>query len=167
MDEQRYIIETIISVDAGEDDLLERASSLHYLADFSTAEVLVSEAKRRGLRLLPASKFVSIPGKGVKAIIDEIEVRVGSPRFLVEERIAVPVSFAETIQAHSRAGKTVVVVLSGRSLSGAIVLSLVLEQRAVTANIPPRERRTLSGTLPKILVAASLVVMLVLIFLAW
>ena len=128
MDEQCYTIEAIIPVDANENDILERAASLQYLADFGTAEVLVGEAKKRGLRLLPAAKFERIPGKGAKAVIDGMEVRVGSPKFLVEERIAVPISFAEVIQAHSRAGKTVIVVLSGRSLSGAIVLSLSAEQ---------------------------------------
>ena len=149
MDEQRYTIEAIIPVDAGENDLLERAASLHYLADFSTAEVLVAEAKKRGLRLLPAAKFESIPGKGAKAIIDGMDVRVGSPKFLVEERIAVATSFAEAIQTHTREGKTVIVVLSGRSLSGAIVLSRSPDQMPMKADTLVQKQSVLRGIFAK------------------
>lgn len=141
MDEQRYTIEAIIPVDAVEDEILERAASLHCLADFGTAETLVKEAKKRGLRLLPAAKFESIPGKGAKAHIDGMEVRVGSPRLLVEERIAVQVSFAETIRMHAREGKTVIVVLSGRSLSGAIALSPFIGPIAVNAGAPAQKQK--------------------------
>ena len=113
----------ILSVDGSEDEVLKRAASVNYLADFAVAEALIVEAKRRGLSPLPASKFESIPGKGAKALIDGMEVQVGSPKLLVEERIAVPVSFADKITAHAKEGKVVVAVISGRSLTGAIVLS--------------------------------------------
>ena len=119
------VISEIIPVEASETDILERAASVNYLTDFSVTRALVKEAKARGLQPLPSTKFESIPGKGAKATIYGMEVRVGSPKFLVEERIAVPVSFADKITLLAREGKIVLVVLSGRSLSGAIILSEV------------------------------------------
>lgn len=144
MDERHYHIETIIPVDASESEILARAASLNYLADFSVAETLVNEAKKRGLAALPATKFESLPGKGAKATINGMEVRVGSPRLLVESQIAVPVSFAERIKTDTREGKTVIVVLSGRSLSGAIILSLITRVEP-TAEEPATFRRTTSS----------------------
>lgn len=113
----------LIPVEGNENDIIARAASLGYLADFSVAELLVKEAKERGLQLLPASKFETIPGQGVAALIDGMAVKVGSPKLLVTERVAVPISFADKITAYAREGKPVMVVLSGRSLSGALVFS--------------------------------------------
>ena len=121
--ESEYVIAAVIPVDASESDLLQRAASLYYFADFSAAEALVREAKRRDLPPLPADKLETTPGKGARAIIYGMHVRIGNIHLLVEERIAVPVSFAEKITALAREGKIIIVVLSGRSLSGAIVLT--------------------------------------------
>ena len=122
-DDASYEVLSVIPIESTEEEVLQRAASVNYLGDFSIAQALVGEAKSRGIAPLPASKFESIPGKGAKALIAGMEVRVGSPKFLIEERIAVPVSFAERIGAFARDGKTVITVLSGRSLSGAIILA--------------------------------------------
>lgn len=124
-----YEVLSVIPVESTEEETLQRAASVNYLGDFSVAEALVREAKTRGILPFPASKFESIPGKGAKALIAGMEVRVGSPKFLIEERIAVPISFAEKISALARDGKTVITVLSGRSLSGAIILDKTERQK--------------------------------------
>ncbi len=133
--EQRHKIRAVIPVEATEGEILQRAASVNYLADFSIAEALVFEAKRRGLKSLPAEKFESVPGKEAKALINGMEVRVGSPRLLVEERIAVPVSFAEEITTRAHKGELIIVVLSGRSLSGAIAFSSMEESEMTVSNI--------------------------------
>lgn len=146
----KYEVVSIILVEGTEDEVLERAASVNYLGDFSGGEALVSEAKQKGLKPLLARKFENIPGRGAKALIDGIEVRVGSPKFLIDERISVPVSFGEKITALAREAKIVIVVLSGRSLSGAIILSempredpVISESRHKVA--PLRSRRWLIG----------------------
>lgn len=123
MREQAYEVSSIIAVEGTEDEVLERAASVSYLADFSVASALVGAAKRRGLRPLSADKFENLPGLGAKARILGMEVKVGSPRLLVEEKIAMPVSFADKITELVREKRVVMVVLSGRSLSGVIVFS--------------------------------------------
>ncbi len=123
MPEQEYKVSDIIAVEGTKEEVLQRAASVNYLADFSVAKTLIDEAKAKQLPPLPTDKFEIMPGKGARAIIDGMEVRVGSPKLLVEERIPVPISFAEKITSLSREGKTVMIVLSGRSLSGAIILS--------------------------------------------
>ena len=96
-----------------------------------------------------------------------MEVRVGSPKFLVEERIAVPVSFAEVIQAHSREGKTVIVVLSGRSRSGALILTSSIKQEPARV-LPPQTKKPAFGSVfTRSLLIACIVVVAVLVSLAW
>ena len=143
---ETYAVTGIISVEGTEDDILQRAASVNYLADFSIAGALIEEAKKKGLKPLPAEKFELMPGKGAKALIGGMEIRVGSPKLLVEERLPVPVSFVEKIKALSREGKTVIVVLSGRSLSGAVVLSSEPQSSETKASDEEKETRPLSRT---------------------
>ena len=120
---EAYTVTEVICVEGSEEDILQRAASVNYLADFSVPACLVAAAKAKGLKPLPAEKFELLPGKGARARIGGMEVRVGSPKLLVEEKILVPVSFVERIKELTREGKMVMVVLSGRSLSGAVILS--------------------------------------------
>ena len=132
MREQAYEVSSIITVEGTEDEVLERAASVSYLADFSVTPALVGAAKGRGLKPLSADKFENLPRRGAKALILGMEVKVGSPRLLVEEKIALPVSFADNITKLVRDKRAVMVVLSGRSLSGVIVFSEV-EKEALVA----------------------------------
>ncbi len=138
-DKMQKIIE-ILPVEGTENDILQRAASVNYLADFAIAEALVQEAKARGLAPLPAEKFEVMPGKGAKALIGGMEIRVGSPKLLVEERIAVPVSFADKLKEHVKEGNIALVVLAGRSFSGAIVLGEISQPQPFTeAIVPPAQ----------------------------
>ena len=140
---ESYVVSSIIPVDATEEQLLERAASVNYLTDFTVAATLVAAAKARGLKPLPTEKFEIMPGTGARALVGGMELKVGSPRLLIDAKIPVPVSFAEKIRMLSKEGKIVVVVLSGRSLSGALVLSEVLMSEQFSEPIQKQETRTL------------------------
>lgn len=150
MQEKRYRVEKVILAEGTEAEVLTRAASVVYLADFTVSAALVEEAKKRGLAPLPASKLELIPERGAKALLDGMDVRVGSPRLLIDEKVAVPVSFADAITELVREKRTVMVVLSGRSPSGAVVFS----EAKVRESASPR--KAFARFLPKTPVAWSL-----------
>lgn len=167
MREQAYEVSSIITVEGTEDEVLERAASVSYLADFNIAPALVGAAKRRGLTPLSSDKFENLPGLGAKARILGMEVKVGSPRLLIEENIALPVSFADKITELVRKKRVAMVVLSGRSLSGVIVFSEV-EKEAPVARMASWKKfmpQTLVGW--SLLGAAGLCVIIIMLVLSY
>lgn len=151
MSNHAYKVESIIPVESTEEEILERAASISYLADFAAADALVGAAKKRGLKPLLVDKLEHLPDRGARARILGVEVRVGSPRILVEEKVAIPVSFAEKLAELIREKKMVMVVLSGRSLSGVVVLSETEREESVALEAP------LAKFAPRTLVAWSFV----------
>jgi Cd2+/Zn2+-exporting ATPase len=63
----------------------------------------------------------AIPGKGMEALLGEIPIFIGAPRFAAE-RAALPAEMNERIAALEAQGKTVVVVLEGEIVAGVIAL---------------------------------------------
>lgn len=167
MREQAYEVSSIIAVEGTEEEVLERAASVSYLADFSVVPALVDAAKKQRLKPLPADKFENLPGLGAKARILGMEVKVGSPRLLVEENIAMPVSLADKLTELVREKRMVMVVLSGRSLSGVIVFSEVVKEAPSAQTASWREFLPHTPVGWSLLGAAGLCVIIILLVLSY
>ena len=112
MDEQCYTIEAIIPVDANENDILERAASLQYLADFGTAEVLVGEAKKGDFACFLRPNLRAFPAREQRPLLTEWRYGWAVRSFLL--RSALPYRFRRRSDTGAfPCGKTVIVVLSG------------------------------------------------------
>jgi Cu2+-exporting ATPase len=128
-----YGVTDILPIEGTVDEVLSRAASVEYFSEHLIAQAVVDEAKRRKLPPVPASKFERIPGKGAKAIIDGMTVKVGSYQLLKEEGIALPLLVKEQATALAREGKTIIFVLSGRALSGALALADIIRPESKEA----------------------------------
>jgi Cu+-exporting ATPase len=102
-----------------EDALLSFAASVERLSEHPIAHAVVSRARERELTLSEAMEFMAIPGKGVRATVDEQRALVGTPRFIEEKGIDLrPVQAAlESLQSTS---STPVVVVSDGEIVGVI-----------------------------------------------
>jgi Cu+-exporting ATPase len=67
-----------------EEELLRLAASVERGSEHPVAAAIVAEALERGIRLAPARDFQSVPGKGVKGIVEGIQVAVGSAEWMAE-----------------------------------------------------------------------------------
>ncbi len=128
-----YGVTDIIPVEGTENEVVSRAASVEYFSEHPIAHAVVSEAKHRKLKPLPAGRFERIPGKGARAIIDGMTVKVGSYELLKDDDIAVPVSVKERAAALAKEGKTIIFVLSGRALSGALALADIIRPESKEA----------------------------------
>lgn len=88
-----------------ENELLSLAASLENLSEHPLAQSVVTEAKARKLRFLAAEDFVSITGKGARAIVDNKAVAIGN-RALMED-LSIPLEVAQKeIEPSLDAGQT-------------------------------------------------------------
>jgi len=138
-----HVVAEILPVDASEEEILERAVSILYLADFSISPAVIACAKEREIQPLPVSKFEVMPGRTANAIISGMHVMVGGPKLIAEEKIAVPVSFADRIKMLVQEGKGVIVVIAGRSVGGAIVFDEVADPMPLKPEAPLGKHPTL------------------------
>ncbi len=75
-------LQSIVTLDANENDVLQIAASLENLSEHPLASAITDEAKERGLSLLTVQEFESFTGLGVGGFIDGARVMIGSERMV-------------------------------------------------------------------------------------
>ncbi len=128
--EGRFGVTAVVPMDDGsEDDVLRLAAGLERSSEHPIARGIVEAADARGLGVAPISDFVAIPGQGASGVVDGRDVKVVSPGYLREQGI---VPDADRFDALGRTGDTVVYVLVGGALAGAIALGDIVREASHT-----------------------------------
>jgi Cu2+-exporting ATPase len=109
-----------------EERLLKLAASLEQNSEHPIAQGIVKASDG----LSEVEEFNSITGKGIEGKVDGLSVKVVSPGYLEEQGIQQP---NDKYQDLSSQGKTVVFVLVGEQLSGAIALGDTIREDSKTA----------------------------------
>jgi len=107
--------------------ILTLAASLESSSEHPIARGILESAKENGLETLQVEKFSSIPGKGIEGIIKGKKYFVVSPGYLKEAGID-PKS--ERIEEIKGQGKTVVFLLEGENLLGALALADIVRKES-------------------------------------
>ena len=105
-----------------EDEALRLAASAESASEHPSAEAIVVEAKRRDLKLAPASGFTAEPGLGISARVENREVLVGSARLMAERGIAAAV-FANKAASLARDGESPLYVAIDGKLAGLVAVA--------------------------------------------
>ena len=116
----------ILSQDSDEETLRKYAASVDASSEHPIAKAIAASSKNK----MPVENFKSIPGKGVEGRVDGKEIKVVSPGYLDEQKIDMTDKRVEPLQAQ---GKTVVFVLVGGKLKGAIALADIVRPEAKQA----------------------------------
>jgi len=133
--EGRFGVSDIIPLrDRDENELLKLAASLESQSEHPIAQGIVNAAKERELHFPTPKEFRAIPGKGAQANVDGTSVKVVSPGYLKENDLSVD---DERVQRISEQGKTVVYLLVGDQVEGAIALADIIrpESRETIAKL--------------------------------
>jgi Cu2+-exporting ATPase len=109
--------------DRGEQDLLRLAASLESQSEHPIAQGVVQSARERGIAFEPPTEFRAIPGKGAEAKVSGEAVKVVSPAYLKEHNLSAD---GERLREVASQGKTVVYVLVGDRVVGAIALADII-----------------------------------------
>jgi len=112
------------------DRVLALAAAAEGPSEHPLARAIVDRAQ--GLAYLEAREFEAIPGRGIRATMDERAVLVGSPRFLSDEGVDLT-RVKERLEAIEQEGRTVVAVAEDGSLAGLIAIADTLKEDAADA----------------------------------
>jgi P-type Cu2+ transporter len=116
--EGRFGVTDIIPLSGeSEERLLALAAGLESRSEHPIAQGIVNSARRRGITFSAPEDFRAIPGRGAEAIVDGVSLKVVSPGYLRDHNITAD---DPRISSAAAQGKTVVFVLAGDRLIGAI-----------------------------------------------
>jgi Cu2+-exporting ATPase len=120
----------IASAPSYEMDVLQYAASVNSHSEHPLAQALAHEAEKRGATIFPVADFQRIPGKGVRGKIDGTEVLVGSVSLAKDHGAAVPSDMQTRIDVLAKQGKTIIVIIRGNEMLGAIALADVIREES-------------------------------------
>ena len=107
--------------------ILSLAASLEASSEHPIARGILERSREQGIGPLPVEKFSSIPGKGIEGIIEGKKYFVVSPSYLEEARIDLK---NEKIEQIKEQGKTIVFLLEGERVLGAIALADIIRKES-------------------------------------
>ncbi len=119
------------SLDFDETRVLQLAASLERSSEHPLATAIVAGAEARGISLLPAEKFESVTGRGVKAHVDGLELLLGNQAFLEDSGVS-PAGLAAQAESMRTDGQTVMFLAVGGKLAG--LLGVADPIKATTAD---------------------------------
>lgn len=114
-----------------EEEVLTLAAALESQSEHPIAAGIVNAAGERSLAIETPRGFRAIPGKGAQASVAGEEVKVVSPGYLKENGLAVnDPQGTHAIERVAAQGKTVVYVIAGEQVVGAIGLADIIRQES-------------------------------------
>ena len=121
--EGRPFLATIVGEGLSDSAILGLAASAENGVSHPLARVLVTNAVKRGARLMRVSATSSIPGKGVEALINGRAVRLGKREWLEEEGVLISNSLLTQGDQFASRGKIIIYLATGNSAKGILVFS--------------------------------------------
>ncbi len=117
-----------------EDKLLEWAAMSEKLSEHPVAEAIVQGAFIRspGLEITDPREFEAVPGKGVKAVLEDRCVLIGSRRYLQEQGVDVE-TLLPVVERLETEGKTTVLMSVDQVIAAAIGVADTVKEHAAIA----------------------------------
>lgn len=122
------------------DDILQLAASAERSSEHPLAQAIVQYCEERGLKLKEAKEFQAVPGLGIRAVIAEKKVLVGSLRFLEQEGVDISGAQEKASKLEAEA-KTVISVAHNGKLIGLLTIADVVKEDASEAIRRMKEAR--------------------------
>ena len=135
---RRVGVTAIASV--AEDDLLQLTASLELGSEHPLAAAIVTGAEARGLKISPATDFVTAPGKGVTGLVDGRRVVVGNTALLASLGIE-PGDLPAHADALRQEGQGVMLIAIDGKSAGLIAVADPIKESAIGALRALREER--------------------------
>jgi len=110
---------TVVS-GTSESELIALAAAVEATSEHPLAKAVIGEARRRSVLQLQASNFEALAGRGARAIVDGKSIMVGGPRLLAEAKTSALAEVEKSTSAWASEGKTVLYVVAGGQLLGAL-----------------------------------------------
>lgn len=128
--EQPHVGKIYTLQDYQENDLLKWAAAAEYKQKHPVAKAIIQAAHERELSLPQIEEAEYEMGYGIKVIINDQLIRVGSVRFMEMEQIAIPEKIGKTMSDCHEFGHLLIMVAIDDQLAGAIELHATIRPEA-------------------------------------
>lgn len=122
-----------IVTDGNKQGLLSLAAAIENESEHPIARAIVKAAQEQKLTVVQATSFSALSGRGAKATVNGKTIHVGGPRLIEALNIKLPGSIEKAAAQASDEGKTVVYVIEGKTVRGAIMLADVIRDESKEA----------------------------------
>ncbi|HET9412348.1 MAG TPA: heavy metal translocating P-type ATPase [Candidatus Saccharimonadales bacterium] len=110
--------------------LLTLAAAVEAESEHPIARAIVVSAKGQRLQIPKVAHFSALSGRGATGVVDGKTVYVGGPRLIEELQATMPKTIRAASDQASADGKTVVYVIQGKTVGGAIMLADVIREES-------------------------------------
>jgi Cu2+-exporting ATPase len=115
------VVRGVVGIGVHRDEVLRVAAAVEANSEHPLARAIVDAAGRAG-KIPSAVEFRSMTGRGVGGVVDGVDVEVGGPALLRERELEEPGEIAEEVAKWRARGATVLTVLRGGRVIGALAL---------------------------------------------
>jgi Cd2+/Zn2+-exporting ATPase len=115
------------------DELLRLVACAERLSEHHLAEAILAAAAERELVLVEPTSFQGVPGMGIIACVNEVDVLVGNEMLFAQHDAPVSPVALETLNRLRREGKSAVLVGDGTGVRGVIAVADTIRPEAAAA----------------------------------
>jgi Cu2+-exporting ATPase len=116
-----HVVTDVVGADRSADDVLVIAAAVEADSEHPLAKAIVARAAEHG-SIAAASGFRALTGRGVEAVVDGVAYAVGGPSLLRERALSVPDEIARQTGEWVARGASVLHVVEGDRIVGALAL---------------------------------------------
>ena len=125
------VVDIISTIDRN--NLLAIAATIELNSEHPIAQAIVASAKNSKISINQPVNFVSLAGRGAKAIVDSNETYIGNLRLIDELQAIIPENISQAAEQASKDGKTVVYVIRDKQVIGVIMLTDIIRSESKEA----------------------------------
>jgi len=111
-------------------ELLQLAASVDSRSEHFISRAIIEKAKENDISFLEVKEFSRIPGKGVKGLVNNLEIFVGGSAMVGQFGLSLPEEYKKEIEAENKKGKTIIYVLSKDEILGVFALADLIREES-------------------------------------
>ncbi len=114
-------------------EILVLAGSAENNSEHHLAQAIVKKAKNLKIKLSEPTSFNAIPGHGIEAVVDEIEILVGNMELMKKKNVKIKEEIVKKMHELEIAGKTVVIVAANNKVAGIVAIADTIKEHSKEA----------------------------------
>lgn len=123
------VTDIITTCDISEEKLLQLVASAEKGSEHPLADAIVQKAEQKQIPFLAIDSFLALPGLGIKAKVDGVDLVVGNQKLMLENNINLA-SLEDKADSLAQEGKTPMFVMQEKSFVGVIAVADVVKQNS-------------------------------------
>ncbi|MCM3721620.1 heavy metal translocating P-type ATPase [Solibacillus isronensis] len=127
------LTDVVLFSDLEENNVLRIVASAEKQSEHPLAEAIVEGVLERGIKLSAVSSFQALPGLGIEAQVDNVEVAVGTRKLMRDRQISIEESIEQQLISLEQQGKTAMLVAINNQFVAIIAVADTVKETSAEA----------------------------------